>query len=181
MVEINIKEIGNIISVLDDNLKNYNDNNIELMNTIKSTKDYWKGNEYSKYIELLNDKNYNMSKKMDIVRKKCNLYKFIYNEYKDYGNKIEIEVDSKEKMLNKINNCINLGKELEKKFNILINSETDEQEKEKLNKKLSILIDINRKYNEIYKDVKKIYEKVKNNELRISSELDDIEIEYLEV
>lgn len=179
MVEINIKEIENIIPKLDEKIKKYNENSVELINTIKLTGDYWKGNDYNYYFKKISEQNLNISKEMELSIKKINIYKFIYNEYKNYGKKIQIDVDSQEKMINKINKCLNLEQKIEDKLNNLIINAIDKQLKIELNKILTNLNDIKEVYKDIYIDVKNLYEKVKNNEIKIATDLKKIDLECL--
>lgn len=179
MVEINIKEIENIIPKLDEKIKKYNENSVELINTIKLTGDYWKGNDYNYYFKKISEQNLNISKEIELSIKKINIYKFIYNEYKNYGKKIQIDVDSQEKMINKINKCLDLEQKIEDKLNNLIINAIDKQLKIELNKILTNLNDIKEVYKDIYVDVKNLYEKVKNNEIKTATELKKIDLECL--
>ena len=179
MFEIDIAEIEKNITLFNSEIKDYNQNSIELINAIKMTENYWKGNDYNFYIEKLNDQNLKISMYVDLLLKRVSIYKFLYNEYKEYGKKIRININSEEKVVNKVNKCIDLIQEIDDEFKTLVTS--DIKEKLELENQSKMLSEIDQIYRTIIEDVKKIYKKTKNSKIKISSELEKQNIEQLNI
>ncbi len=181
MFEVDIEEIKKNILLLNSEIKDYNQNNIELINTIKMTENYWKGDDYNFYIEKLNNQNIKISKYLELLSKKINMYKFLYNEYKEYGKKIRININTEEKIINKINKCIDLIQKILDEYKEITMNTTDTKEKSALYESIKKLDEIKQIYILISEDVKKIYKKVRYSKIKISSEIEKQSIEQLDI
>ena len=160
-------------------VKKYEDsvNNIQLC--YNDLSNYWKDNNTELFFEKINLNKKNVQKNLQDLKDVLALYKEIYNKYKSIGINIECNLDNKNIVINKIDDCIKLIDNIKSKY-LSLESLSDYSI-------VSYDIDININLLDIIKNdfislkdrVNSIDTEIKDIEIDVSNIISKIKIDYL--
>ena len=172
MISIDVKNIGYNISKLNKTIEEYESTYLNLFNTTNSIQTLWTGVVAENYFEEINHDKLETQKLIEKIKNRQELYKYIYDSYKELGNKINCNLNAKDEIITKINNCINTSKEILKIYES-IDITKNYKEKEKIQKHQETTKKILKRYKTIKENVQMIYSNIEEIEKKINKELEN--------
>lgn len=180
MININVKDLNNEIVKMDNLIDDYNDVYLNLFNSINFLQNYWKGSTADRYFYNVIEEKVETEKLLNEIKLQYNIYLYIYDNYKNIGNKIRCNLDSKETIINKINNCIEKTKEIINMYTVIIDDYNDYEEKNRLIKLKDRMKNVLSKYETSKKTIKETYGKIEDIEQEINKKLAKIDFMFIE-
>lgn len=177
MISINSFEIEKELIYLNKLLEEYENNYLMIFKELNSSSFFWKDGKadlFYKEIPKELEKNRNYYQEIKSVK---DLYNFILEKYKQIGDKISIDLNSQESILEKFNNIIELSKEILSSYKHLDTSFCEEEKqiindyKETLKSLITSLIEEKNKIKDLFNNVEDI-------ESQINEKLANIKITY---
>lgn len=173
MININTKNINSEIVSLNKLIEDYNTNYLNLFNNINQIQSSWIGETAEKYFDQINQDKMNTEKLLNQIKSEEEIYKYIYNSYKELGSSIKCNLNAKEELINKVNNCIDKSTEI---LNIYqsINTSKAYEERDSIIKKRENTKKVLNKYKEVKENIKKVYQKIEEIEQEVNTRIDKI-------
>ena len=172
MIEIDVVELEKLVSSLDSEISNYENNVNQINYQYKEIENHWYGKKSNDFFKIYDDIALEQQKLLTSLRSYLNLYRYIYNNYQTIGNKISCDLTQKDFNIEKINSSIlNLEKIINKynnlgdisfyNKNLIIKNEQDIIKKIKDYQQTNLKI-IKDKYNHIIGIEKEVKEQSEN-------------------
>lgn len=174
MVEINIRSLNENITELNNIISEYNENCLNLFNIMKNLTTFWHDKNAKNFYDKLQIEEKNTNKIIKEIENKKNIYKYIYEEYNNLGNKIKCNLESKDIIISKIDNCISKLTEILNIFKCIdITSAYKGRAKiiKKQKKIEQLLID----YEDSKTKIKNFFNKIEQLEQSVNSKIENIE------
>lgn len=171
-VEINLKNTEALLLELSKTYKEYYENINGLFLTLRNANNYWHDGNATKFFASLEQEKLKNQKEVINISNKIEILRYIYSKYIELGKEIKCNLDNKDKVINKINQCINITSQLIKNYNSLNMYFAYEKyslynEKSKLNSCYNNLVTIKEKVNKTYKKIEEIETEVSNKILSL--------------
>lgn len=175
MISIDVVEINDKVVELKKIIEDYNLVYLNLFNNINQLSESWIGSDASKFFTSIEKEKRESSELIERLKIQKDIYKYLYESYKEIGNKIKCNLDVKDVVIAKINNCIDKTKELCNLYkSIIILNNYEEKENIQINYKYTIHV-LN-KYNELKENIKNTYTRIEEIEQEVNKKLENIEI-----
>lgn len=118
-IEINSLEISKELDNLQTIKEEYETTYKSIFDTMSNSSFFWNDNiAISFYNELEKEKIKN-DKELRLIENKIEVFKYIYNNYQELGNKIKCNLESKDYIIDKLNNIIDKTQNIIYKYNSL--------------------------------------------------------------
>lgn len=174
MINIDVKEMNNKIIELNNIIDDYNLTYLNLFNSINQLSESWIGNDATIFFTCMEKEKTETTELINRMKYQKEIYKYIYESYREIGNKIKCNLDAKDTIFSKVDNCIDKTKEIINLYqNINITKSYDE--KESINKKYESTKRILNKYEKVKENIKKVYIKIEEIEHEINRKLETLE------
>lgn len=178
MISVNVGELNNHILELNRIIDDYNLTYLNLFNSINQLSDSWVGDMATNFFSSMEKEKNETLEIINRIKKEKEIYKYIYDSYKTLGKKIKCNLDAKEIIVTKIDNCIDKTKEINMIYQS-IDVTKNYDERDSIVKKKQDMIKVLDIFNKIKNNIKTTYSKIEEIEREVSRKLDNIE--YIKV
>lgn len=174
MINIDVKEMNNKIIELNNTIDEYNLTYLNLFNSINQLSESWISNNATNFFACMEHEKIETEELINSMKSQKDIYKYIYENYREIGNKVKCNLDAKDTIFTKVDNCIYKTKEIINLYQD-INITKNYEEKESINKKYESTKKVLNKYKCIKENIKRIYGKIEEIEHEINRKLENIE------
>lgn len=177
-IEINTTNIGNILLDLKKVYEEYEININDLFMSLKGAKIYWNDETSSKFFESLEKEKLINQKEIISISNKIEIFTYIYTKYSELGKKIKCNLNKKETIINKLNQCLKQLYDVINSYKYLDSYFSNEKyilynEQKNLANYYNILL-------ESKENIIKIYKKIEEIEVQVSNKMSKLEILKIE-
>lgn len=179
MIEINVKDLNENVTELNNIILSYQESDLNLFNMMKNLTLFWQDNHAKIFFDQLEKEQISRSQLIKEIQKRKDIYQYIYNEYHHFGNKIKCNLDAKDVVINKIDNCIQKTKEIIELFN-QIDITKNYKGREKIIKDREKMVNILTDYENSKIEIKKFFDQIEKIEQEINlkkENLDNVKID----
>ena len=177
-MKINLQLLREKTNNINKLIEDYEELNLNYYNKIKEIEHYWNNQKAKQLLSTIEEEKKEVTKEINNLKEISTIYDFIYNKYNNIGKNISVNIDEKEKMLAKVNKCIEKIKYVMTLYkNIDTTNYKIEQitiinsHNKKLAEQLKKMNDIKEKLNKSIKDIEEIETSIKNKISRINIEI----------
>lgn len=176
-MEIKVKEIKNELETLSKLIDNYEFTYLNMHNEVKNASFSWNDSYSVEFFEDVDKKKINISTMIDEIKSMYNIYSYIVDKYKILGNNLKLNLENKDIILKKIENCLNQIESIEKAYGNLDLSFCNHLSNEVNNqlKNIKISKEKLKKYNEKLKETINYIEETEK-EINLKTSKTDIEL-----
>ena len=181
MITIKVKEIHQEISQLKKLIEEYEKNYAFLYKELSETSFSWKEDRHAKI--FFDDLKIEKASEADYLKAIENIYdifKYIYDKYHQYGDKVYIDLDQRDTILEKFNTCISETNEIISMYNHLDTSFCPYEE-QLISSQLFKLKTLRNKYKTTKEKVKDAFDEIIKIEQEVNNKLNNLQVDIIQV
>ncbi len=107
MIKVKVVELEEYIKAIEKQLDNYTESKQALFYEYQNASSYWNDTKKNQLYEKIDEDKVNFQKWQQMLQFQLNIYKTMVNDYKVMGKTILCNLDAKDSIMIKLNNCIN--------------------------------------------------------------------------
>ena len=176
-VDINKIEIKN--NQINKNIKDYEDVILNYYNELKIMETNWKDGNSLSFFESIEETKKDIMKNTNELKKIKNIYHFLVEQYKKFGNVINIEFSNTDEVTKKINNITSMLEKTYQKYIDLDFSNVDYNIRNILIAQKEIINTVKENLEEVKEKEKNTVGDIKEIETKIANKINKIDTEYV--
>lgn len=105
-INIDLSMIQETLELLNKIIAEYEQVDRNILSTLKASSFFWNDNVANDFFNELDEHHKNNDEVMNNLKDNTELFSYVINNYSEIGNKIKCNLDSKDTIINKINNIL---------------------------------------------------------------------------
>jgi DNA repair exonuclease SbcCD ATPase subunit len=174
MVDVNICQIGNIVSELSSVIDEYEEAQINIFNQLKDSCNNWHDFNSLTFGEKAKEEKKTSADFLSALENSRKTFKYVYDEYKSIGDKLHFNMEQKDAIIDAIDQCISLANSAIDELNS-INRSFYYHEIGMINSQRDQISSVRKELKSMKEKVNSLHKKVTNIEEKVASRIAKLE------